>query len=66
MGELEHLEQQVRLLSQANLTAFREWFLEYCERIWDQQIAADTDAGRLDTFMAEARAEYEKGMTREL
>lgn len=55
MSELEQLEQRVRLLSRADLAAFREWFLDYDERVWDQQIADDADAGHLDAFMQEAR-----------
>jgi hypothetical protein len=66
MNELEQLEQRVRLLSQADLALFREWFLEYDEQIWDQQIADDADAGRLNSFVEEARAEYDGGKTRNL
>jgi predicted esterase len=66
MSELEQLEQRVKLLSRQDLAAFREWFLEYDERLWDQQIADDADAGRLDAFVKEARTEYEQGKTRDL
>ena len=46
----------MRLLSRADLAAFREWFLEYDERVWDQQIADDANAGHLDAFMEEVAA----------
>ena len=59
MSELEQLEQRVRFLSRADLAAFREWFLDYDERVWDQQIADDADAGRLDAFIQEGRMEME-------
>lgn len=66
VSELEQLAQRVRLLSRTDLAAFRKWFLEYDEHVWDQQIAQDADTGRLDAFVEEARAEYERGDTREL
>lgn len=66
MSELEQLEQRVKLLSREDLAAFREWFLEFDERLWDQQIADDADTGRLDAFVNEARTEYEQEKTRDL
>lgn len=66
MSELEQLEQQIKLLSRADLAAFREWFLEYDEQIWDQQIAEDSRSGRLNAFVEEARAAYQRGDLRDL
>jgi len=66
MTQLEQLELRVQQLSPEDFAAFREWFLEYDQQVWDQQIADDADAGRLDAFMKEARTEYEDGKTREL
>ena len=53
-------------LSQEELAAFREWFIEHDWQAWDRQIERDAAAGRLDQFAAEALAEFERGETREI
>ena len=66
MSEIEQLEQTVSNLSPQDLAQFRAWFLEFDARVWDEQIASDLKAGKLDSLLAEARAEYEQGKTRPL
>jgi len=65
MTNLEKLEQHVRGLSREELARFRAWFAEFDARAWDQQIEADSEAGRLDGMVAEAQAEHKAGKTRE-
>jgi hypothetical protein len=38
----------------------------YRADLWDQQIAADLKAGKLDELIAEARADFKAGKAREL
>jgi hypothetical protein len=66
MTEIEQLEQRVRSLSPEDLAKFRAWFLEFDADVWDRQIEADAKAGKLDTLVNEALAEYEAGRTTEL
>ncbi len=66
MDKVSILEEEVKKLSESELAEFRKWYLKYDERCWDQQLAADLDAGRLDDMAAEALAEYKLGKTREL
>jgi hypothetical protein len=66
MSEVEQIEKQIEGLSREDLANFREWFLEYDAAVWDQQIEADSQAGRLDSLIAEATADYEAGKAREL
>ncbi len=66
MSEMEQLEKTVSNLSPKDLAQFRAWFLEFDARVWDEQIASDLKAGKLDSLLAEARAEYEQGKTRPL
>lgn len=66
MSEIEQLEQTVSNLSPKDLAQFRAWFLEFDARVWDEQIAFDLKAGKLDNLLAEARADYEQGKTRSL
>jgi hypothetical protein len=66
MSEIEQLEQKVLGLSAEDLAKFRAWFLDFDARVWDQQIEADLKAGKLDKLISEARAEFQKGKTKEL
>ncbi|MEX2494072.1 MAG: hypothetical protein WD425_20220 [Nitrospirales bacterium] len=66
MSELEQLEQQVLNLPPQDLAQFRDWFLEFDARVWDQQIEADLKGGKLDALIVEARAEFKSGKVREL
>ena len=66
MSEIEQLEKTVSNLSPKDLAQFRAWFLEFDERVWDQQIEADFKAGKLDPLIAEARAEFEQSKARPL
>jgi len=64
MTTLEKLEKHVRGLSPEELRKFRAWFAEYDARAWDEQIEADSKAGRLDAMVSEARAEHKSGVRR--
>ena len=66
MHTVEQLTQNVQDLSPEDLRQFRAWFLEYDAQCWDQQIAADFKAGKLDTLIAEARADFKAGKARKL
>lgn len=66
MSEIEQLEQTVSNLSPKDLAQFRAWFLEFDAGVWDAQIESDLKTGKLDSLLAEARAEYEQGKTRPL
>lgn len=66
MSEVEQLEQRVSNLPPKDLAQFRAWFLEFDARLWDEQIEADLKAGKLDSLIAEARAEFKQGKSRPL
>ncbi len=61
MSELEVIESKVERLDAKSFAAFRAWFIEYEHARWDQQIEADSSAGRLDFLVSEAAAEYKAG-----
>jgi YD repeat-containing protein len=65
MTRVEALEREVRMLTPEELATFRNWFEEYAWDAWDRQLEQDVADGRLDRFAAEARAEYERGETKE-
>ena len=66
MNAVEQLTRNVQGLSPEDLQQFRAWFLEYDAQCWDQQIAADLKAGKLDNLIAEARADFKAGKARKL
>jgi uncharacterized protein YfaT (DUF1175 family) len=66
MSELDKLAERIENLSPEELKRFRAWFAEFDARIWDAQIEADSKAGKLDTLVGEALADYQAGKTREL
>ena len=66
MGKIEHIEQQIESLSAEELAAFRRWYAAFDADAWDRQIAEDAAAGKLDSVIAEARADYNAGKAREL
>jgi hypothetical protein len=66
MTQLTHIQQAIEQLSEAELKQFRDWFAELQERQWDEQIARDVQAGRLDALRDEALRDYHQGRTREI
>ena len=42
------------------------WLERYRAERWDEQIADDLDAGRLDSLLAEVDKEYEAGLAKPL
>lgn len=60
------IEAAISELPPQDLARLAVWFADYRNRQWDEQIERDLDAGRLDPFLAEVEAEYEKGPVRPL
>ncbi|REJ93017.1 MAG: hypothetical protein DWQ34_11905 [Planctomycetota bacterium] len=63
---LQELEQSISELPPNELSRFREWFLAFDARNWDQRFEADVSAGRLDRLADEAIREHEAGESTEL
>ena len=66
MTKLEQIEQAIAALPHDDIVALADWFAEFHADLWDKQIAADAEAGKLDKFAAEARAEIAAGKVRPL
>jgi hypothetical protein len=60
------IENAVLKLSRSSLKEFAEWFDEYRERSWDEQIENDSANGRFDQLIEQAKAEHDLGRTRPL
>jgi hypothetical protein len=64
MSKVKRIEREVEELSTAELTEFREWFLEFDWQVWDRQIERDAEAGKLDSLAEEALREHAAGKTK--
>jgi len=66
MSEVEELESRVRSLPTEDFSAFRDWFSEYENELWDQQIANDCRASKFNALIARVRVEMAQGKAKEL
>lgn len=66
MTKIEEVEAKVRALEPEELAAFRHWFREFDAELWDAEIEADIEAGKLDDLAEEALAEHRRGLSREI
>lgn len=66
MTDIQLIEDQIQRLDSQSFAALRNWFIEYEHTRWDRQIAADSEAGKLDFLIDEALAEHRSGKTKSL
>jgi len=66
MNEVEALEARIRDLPPHDFASLREWFHEFENECWDQQIASDFKSGKFNKLIEKARAEFAQGKAREL
>jgi hypothetical protein len=59
MSRVKNIENQIKELSQDELTALREWFADFDADAWDRQMEADINAGRLDSLAERALLDHE-------
>jgi hypothetical protein len=63
---VQELEKAITKLSPEELAELRAWFWERDQEEWDRQIARDSEAGKLDKLIAQAKRDYASGNGREL
>jgi hypothetical protein len=66
MSSVEEIQSAIVSLAPEEYVRLRAWFIERDWEQWDQQIAADAQAGKLDFLIAEAMAEKAQGHLRDL
>ncbi|MBW6423098.1 hypothetical protein KX729_16690 [Rhizobium sp. XQZ8] len=66
MTKLEQIEKSVSELAPKEFEAFSAWFEEFQAARWDERIAADSGAGKLDALADKALADFRAGKTRSL
>ena len=63
---VEDIEKAIKKLGAAEFDRLREWFEEYQAARFDEKIARDAEAGKLDHLADRAVADFRKGRAREL
>jgi hypothetical protein len=63
---VQELEVAIAQLPPRELAELTAWLVDYHAKVWDQQIGADLDAGRLDDVLSEVDREYKAGLARPL
>ena len=66
MTSVQNAQSVVSQFSRTELLSFREWFREFDNDAWDNQIEADAQAGKFDAMAREALAEYHAGNSSEI
>jgi hypothetical protein len=66
MTEIDELETRIRNLPKEDLSKFRDWFYQFEEELWDQQIKSDFKAGKFDKLIEKAQTEFAQGKARKL
>jgi hypothetical protein len=61
MSTVQEIESAITRLKPREIHAVADWLLEYREALWDKQIAADANAGKLDSLIKKARLGYRSG-----
>ncbi|HJT78685.1 MAG TPA: hypothetical protein VJ739_15890 [Gemmataceae bacterium] len=66
MNTVEAITNAIAQLPPEEVARVRAWLAEYDERQWDEQIARDERAGRLNALAERALEEHRAGRTRPL
>ena len=61
---IAEIEAAIKTLPKEELARFNDWYQEYLEEHWDEQIRQDVRAGKLNFLIEEARQEREAGTLR--
>lgn len=66
MSKIDELKAEIEGLPSTEFAELYRWLSEKDWERWDKQIAADSQAGRLDFLVREAREEKAKGTLKDL
>ena len=66
MTEVNEIKDAIRSLPEEDFARLRHWFSEKDWEKWDEEIETDSQAGKLDFLIEEAKEEKEQGKLRDL
>ena len=66
MVSITEIQDAIRVLPETEYAQLRKWISDLDWERWDRQLEADTEAGRLDFLIAEAREAGERDTLEDL
>ena len=66
MGTVDEIKAAIGHLSPEEQARLADWVLERVDRDWDRQIAADIEAGKLDSLLEEVDRDAKAGDLRDM
>ena len=66
MSTVAEIENAIKKLTPEEIRKVGDWLDAFREQLWDQQIEADAQAGKLDKLMEEAKQDYLAGRCKPL
>lgn len=64
--QIEKLQAEIESLPKEQFIRLRQWFADKDWEVWDQQLAEDAAAGRLDFLLEEAQSAKQQGALKDL
>ncbi|GAB4365767.1 MAG: hypothetical protein Kow00121_02620 [Elainellaceae cyanobacterium] len=66
MTTLPEIEAAIKQLPEGDVRQLSVWLQAYLDEMWDRQIEADLESGRLDKLIAQAEADIAVNRVRDL
>lgn len=63
---IQEIEKAISELSPEELARFRAWYAEFDAQVWDEQLEADAQTGKLRNLAEKSLEEYQAGKSSEL
>ena len=63
---VKDIEQAIKGLPRQEIAELSQWFEEFQNQIWDEQIERDANAGRFDKLIGRAKSQYAAGRCKPL
>jgi len=63
---VKDIEQAITQLPRQEIAELSQWFEEFQNQMWDEQIERDAHAGRFDKLIEQAKAQYAAGRCKPL
>ncbi len=63
---VKDIEQAIKELPRQEIAELSQWFEEFQNQMWDEQIERDANAGRFDKLIEQAKAQYAAGRCKPL
>jgi hypothetical protein len=63
---VKDIEQAIKELPRQEIVELSQWFEEFQNQMWDEQIERDTNAGRFDKLIAQAKSQHAEGRCKPL